>query len=146
MIEVSFIKLHEKAQLPKANNSDPETGDTGYDVYGVERTIIPAGQSRIVPTGIKVGYITPGFWFRVEARSGLGFKHDIHPHPGVIDNGYRGDLGIKVYNKSNKDYVFEAGDRVAQLAFYQLIQPKVTWTDKVQNTVRGDSGFGQSGR
>lgn len=146
MIEVQFVKLHEQAQLPRANNSTLEIGDTGYDVFCVEKTIIPAGQAGVVPTGIKVGYITPGFWFRVEARSGLGFKHDIHPHPGVIDNGYRGDLGIKLYNKSDKDYVFEVGDRVAQLAFYHLIQPRVEWTDTVQDTARGESGFGQSGR
>ena len=88
----------------------------------------------------------PGWWFRIEPRSGLGFKHNLQPHLGVIDNGYRGDLGVKLYNLGNKDYEVKPGDRIAQFVVYPLIQPVCSWADEVENTNRGDSGFGSSGK
>ena len=87
MPNARFVKTHPDAQLPKKNNES----DTGFDVFSVEEVTIPARSSAVVPVGLKVGYIPEGYWFKVEGRSGLGFKHGILPHPGIIDNGYRGD-------------------------------------------------------
>ena len=99
-MEVKFKKTHPDAKLPVKNHPDNLTGDAGFDLFAVDSIQIPARSSKVVPVGLKLASITPGFWFRIEPRSGLGFKKSLQPHLGVIDNGYRGDLGIKVYNFS----------------------------------------------
>ena len=143
---VKFLKTHDDAQLPKANNSEIGTGDSGYDLTAVESVLIPANGSKVVPVGLTVAYIESGYWFRIEPRSGLGFKHSLQPHLGVIDNGYRGDLGVKLYNFSNIDVHVSKGDRIAQFVVYPLIHPHCEWSDKVVETKRGDKGFGSSGK
>ena len=84
---VMFKKTHPDAQLPKANNSEIGTGDSGYDLTAVEDVDVYGGNSAVVPVGLMLAYIQDGYWFRIEPRSGLGFKHNIQPHLGVIDNG-----------------------------------------------------------
>lgn len=122
------------------------TCDSGYDIFACEDTLIPANGRAVVPTGVKVGYINPGFWFRIEARSGLGFKHGLAPHPGIIDNQYRGDTGICMYNHSSVDYQIKKGDRIAQIVIYPVIDVSMSWTEEVDNTDRGEKGFGSSGK
>jgi dUTP pyrophosphatase len=143
--EVRFVKTHPDAALPRANNDKLGVGDSGYDLTAVEDTIVPAARSVVVAVGLTLGYIDPGYWFRIEPRSGLGFKHSIQPHLGVIDNAYRGDLGVKLYNFSDKMYEVKKGDRIAQFVVYPLLQPRCSWSDKVVESDRGDSGFGSSG-
>lgn len=145
-IEISFKKTHPDAILPVANNTDILIGDSGYDMFSVEDVVIPSKGSNVVPIGLTLAYITPGFWFRIEPRSGLGFKHSIQPHLGVIDNMYRGDLGVKLYNFNDKDYEVKAGDRIAQFVVYELLQAKLNFTEEIDETSRGSSGFGSSGR
>jgi dUTP pyrophosphatase len=134
--------------LPVANNKELAVGDTGYDLVAVEDVLIPNESSDVVPVGLTLADISPGYWLRIEPRSGLGFKHSIQPHLGVIDNGYRGDLGVKLYNfRSDKDvdgYLVKKGDKIAQLVVYPLIQPKISFSDEVSETSRGDNGFGSS--
>ena len=84
-LSMKFVKTHEDAKLPeRAHDSD-----SGYDLYSVSEVIVPGDGSVVVPVGLTLGYLTPGWWFRVEPRSGLGFKHNLQPHLGIIDNGYR---------------------------------------------------------
>ena len=150
--KVKFIKTHPDAQLPRANNDEIGTGDSGYDLVAVEDVLIKADSSAVVPVGLTLAYIEPGFWFRIEPSSGLGFKHSIQPHLGVIDNGYRGDLGVKLYN-FNKDHrnmtlanhQVKKGDRIAQFVVYPLIHPQCEWADEIIESKRGDKGFGSSG-
>ena len=143
---IKVKKTHADAVLPVANNSNPGTGDSGYDLVAVEDKFIPAGESAVVEVGLTLADITPGYWLRIEPRSGLGFKHSIQPHLGVIDNGYRGDLGVKLYNFSNSGdgYHVSKGDKIAQLVVYRLLQPKFAFSDDVTETDRGDKGFGSS--
>lgn len=182
-VTIKFVKTHNLAVLPKYNNVDQLTGDSGMDVVAVEDVTIPyrgkksstLGKTRIVspeekehfqgyspsdvgdlvvtvkldpwavvPVGLKLAYITPGYWFRVEGRSGMGFKKHVFPHFGIIDSGYRGDMGIKLYNYSNVDVVIKAGDKIAQLIVYPLIQANVDWATEVTESVRGAKGFGSS--
>ena len=145
-MNIKVIKTHPDAVLPTANNKEPGTGDSGYDLVSVERVEITKGSSEVVPVGLTLADMTPGYWLRIEPRSGLGFKHSLQPHLGVIDNGYRGDLGVKLYNFGNKDYVVSPGDKIAQLVVYQLNQPVFEFTDDVSETSRGDKGFGSSGK
>jgi len=143
-VTIKFVKTHPLAVLPKANHSDPYTGDTGYDVTAVEKVTIPAKGWGIIPVGLKVGYITPGYWFKVEGRSGIGFKKHIFPHFGIIDNPYRGDCGIKLYNLGFEDQTFNVGDKIAQFVIYPLIQINTEWVEEVTETIRGSKGFGSS--
>jgi len=143
-VTIKFIKTHEKAVLPAPNHKEPFTGDSGYDVTAVEDMVIPTKGWAVVPVGIKVGYITPGFWFKVEGRSGIGFKRHIFPHAGIIDNPYRGDCGIKLYNFGTEDQVIKVGDKIAQFVIYPLIQANTEWTTEVTETTRGEKGFGSS--
>lgn len=144
-VDIKFVKTHPDAVLPKYNHADPYTGDSGLDVTAVEKVVIPAKGYNVVPVGLKLGFITPGYWFRVEGRSGVGFKKHIFPHFGIIDNPYRGDMGVKLYNFGTEDQTFMPGDKVAQLIIYPLIQANVNWTVEVSETKRGEKGFGSSG-
>ena len=141
---VKFVKTHPDAQLPKASTVGTiGTGDTGYDLTAVEDVQI--SRCGLVPVGLTLAYIENGFWFRIEPRSGLGFKHSLQPHLGVIDNGYRGDLGVKLYNFGSDAYQVKKGDRIAQFVVYPLIQPQCSWADEIAESDRGDKGFGSSG-
>jgi len=138
---LKFEKTHESAKLPTKNN----VSDTGYDVYSVEDVLIPARGSAVVGVGLKFAHIPEGYWVKVESRSGMGFKHGIHAHPGIIDNGYRGDAGIKLYNNTDVNYAVKAGDRIAQFVVYMNFPMAVEW-GKAEQSDRGDKGFGSSGK
>ena len=143
-VTIKFVKTHTAAVLPKFNHDDPYVGDSGIDLTCVEETLVPAKGWAVVPVGLKLGYITPGYWIRVEGRSGVGFKKHIFPHFGIIDNPYRGDMGIKLYNFGTDSQVFQAGDKIAQLIVYPLVQADIEWTDQVVESARGEKGFGSS--
>lgn len=144
--QLKFVKMHTDAILPSKNHTDPLIGDACYDLFAVETVLIPARQSAVVPVGLKVGYITPGYYFRVEARSGNGFKKGLEPHPGIIDNPYRGDMGVKIFNLSDVNQIIQKGNGVAQIAIYEMISSKVDWIseEEVESTERGEKGFGSS--
>jgi deoxyuridine 5'-triphosphate nucleotidohydrolase len=139
--EILFEKVHDDARLPQKNH---ET-DTGWDLYAVEDKVIPAKGRDVVDVGLKVSYIEPGYWVRVSSRSGLSFKHGILAHPGVIDQDYRGSMGVMLYNHSDVDYEVKKGDRVAQMLIHYNIRMDVNWGEQ-QATERGEKGFGSSGK
>ena len=144
-VQVKLVKTHPDAVLPQANNKQLATGDSGYDLVAVEQVSIPIGESAVIPVGLTLADITPGYWIRIEPRSGLGFKKSLQPHLGVIDNGYRGDLAVKMYNfHESADALIKKGDKVAQLVLYPLIQSSFDFVDEVTDTARGDKGFGSS--
>lgn len=138
---LKFEKTHESAKLPTKSHES----DTGYDVYSIEDKTIPARSSAVVGVGLKFADIPEGYWIKVESRSGLGFKHGITAHPGIIDNGYRGDAGIKLYNLTDTEYQIKAGERIAQFVVYMNIGMQVEW-GTVQKSARGEKGFGSSGK
>ncbi len=136
----------EISETGEITNNIIGTGDTGYDIFAVEDKVIPARGSAVVDTGIEVAYISPGFWFKIEARSGLGFKYSVAPHPGIVDNPYRGNLGIKLYNYSDVPYEVKKGDRIAQMVFYPIVEPHIGWLGEKVDTERNEKGFGSSGK
>jgi dUTP pyrophosphatase len=138
---LKFEKTHDNAKLPTKNHES----DTGFDVYSIEDKIIPSKGNNIVNVGLKFASIPDGYWIKVESRSGLGFKHSILAHPGIIDNGYRGDAGIKLYNLGDKDYEIKAGERIAQFVLYLNIPMAIDW-GTAELTDRNDKGFGSSGK
>jgi len=136
-----FEKTHPDAQLPKKNFDS----DAGWDLFAVESQFIPGLHTAMVPVGLKLAYLEPGYWIRVESRSGLSFKQNILAHPGVIDQNYRGDLGVLLYKHGHEDYTVAKGDRIAQLVVYYNIHMQTGW-GVVQPTDRGAQGFGSSGK
>jgi len=136
-----FAKTHEDAILPKKNHKD----DAGWDIFAVEDVLIEYNEIKVVPVGLKLAYLEPGYWIKVCSRSGLSFKHGVLAHPGVIDNGYRGDLGVLLYNHGMAQYSVKKGDRVAQLVLHFNLDIETGWGE-VQDTQRGDKGFGSSGK
>ncbi len=155
--EIKFVKTHDNAKLPQKAHGD----DNCYDLFAVEDTTIPGTRttalssphqtgvsvgSAVVPVGIKVGYITPGFGFVIKPKSGLGFKASLQPHLGEIDTGYRGDCAVKMYNFSDTDYSYKAGDKVAQIKVERNWETSVVWTDEVEVAERGEGGFGSTGK
>ncbi len=158
-VEVKFVKTHPDAKLPTRNHDNivldagtrmertiPGTCDSGYDIYCCEDQVIPRKSSAEVETGIKLGDITEGYWIRIEGRSGLGFKHSLYPHFGIIDNAYRGRMSVKIYNDGDEDYICKKGDRIAQLVVYPVIDYSVDWIETVEATHRGDKNLGSSGK
>lgn len=143
-MEIKFLKTHPDAILPKRNHESPVVGDAGFDLFAVEDTVIMPGNSAVVPVGLTLARITPGYWFRIEARSGLGFKHGIKPHFGVIDNGYRGDLGVKLYNDGPSHVTILKGQGCAQFVIFEMIDCEVAFTEEIEESERGKKGFGSS--
>ncbi len=138
---MKFEKTHPEAVLPQKNYPS----DSGWDLSAVENTVIPANGRVVVPVGLKLAYIEPGYWISVESRSGLSFKSGVLAHPGVIDQNYRGDLGVLLYNHNDQPYQVNKGDRIAQLVVHFNIQMSVDW-GAVQAADRGEKGFGSSGK
>jgi dUTP pyrophosphatase len=103
-------------------------------------------ERKVVPTGLYIE-IPPGYEGQIRARSGLAFKHGIGcPNsPGTIDADYRGEVGVILINLSNEDFSVNDGDRIAQLVIAK--HETVTWeeVDKLNDTVRGEGGYGSSG-
>ena len=138
---LKFKKTRESAVLPGKNHKD----DTGLDVTSVVDKVIPARGSAVVDVGLEFAHIDPEYWVKIEGRSGMGFKHGILPHPGIIDSGYRGDAGVKLYNLTDKDYEVKAGDRIAQFVVYNNHDVGVE-EGEIKETERGAKGFGSSGK
>jgi dUTP pyrophosphatase len=143
---VLFLKTHPDAVLPTRKHNHPANGDSGYDVTAIEDKVIPKRGASIVEVGLKLAYLPPNLWIRVESRSGLQFKHGIMAFPGIIDNMYRGDMGIRLLNFSDIDYEVKKGDRIAQFVLYPLAIVSTGWADEIQETERGEKGFGSSGK
>lgn len=111
---LTFIKLTFSAQMP--TKSTP--GSAAYDLYydgNQNISITRNGGSAIISTGISVRFPTPLHYARIFGRSGLGFLKDIDTHVGVIDNDFRGEVKVKLYNHGITNYVVQPGDRIAQL-------------------------------
>lgn len=137
-----FAKLlHSDAKLPSRSNP----GDAGYDLASVESLTIPPWGKAIVPTGVSIA-IPEDTYARIAPRSGLAAKHSIHVGAGVVDSGYRGELKVILFNLSGDEFSLSAGDRIAQIIVTQIATPDVVQVEILPDSVRGESGFGSSGK
>ena len=152
-VQIKFIKTHPDAILPTKGHDD----DNCFDLYAVEDVLIPETRTSlysaqvtvgnaIVPVGLSVGDITPGFGITIKGRSGLGFKFGLTPHQGEIDNGYRGDIGVKLYNLSGKPYTVKKGERVAQFKIEKVYDTTLEFVSDATSSNRGDGKFGSTGK
>jgi dUTP pyrophosphatase len=143
MIKVK--KEHINAKLPTRNNNT----DAGADLYSVENITIPPQSRALVSTGISVSLPKDdrmGLYGRIAPRSGLAFKHGIDVLAGVIDNDYRGIVGVVLIN-TDKEKTFEVkvGDRIAQLIIEAHYNYPFTEVADLDDTIRSNNGFGSSG-
>lgn len=136
--KVKLIK--ENAIVPtKANEHD-----VGHDLYSVEEGVIPSGGRACVQTGIVI--VPPnGYYGRICPRSGLAVKYGIDVGAGIIDPGYRGEVGVVLFNHGDKDFEYKVGDKIAQLVFHQVNCNGFIQVEELDNTERGEKGFGSSG-
>lgn len=123
-------------------------GAAGADVRAFikETIVIPAGGSKLVPTGLRVA-IPEGYEIQVRPRSGLALKNQIAVlnSPGTIDSDYRGEIGVILINHGKQDFVVEPGMRIAQLVVAPVIQARFVMQEELIGTKRGDGGFGHTG-
>ena len=120
------------------------TGAAGYDLHAAEKTVIPAHSRGVVKTGISIE-IPEGLYARIAPRSGLSVKKSIDVGAGVVDSDYRGEIGVVLINHSNKDFEVNVGDRIAQMILEQIKTPEVVEQADLDQTDRGDKGFGSTG-
>ncbi len=88
------------------------------------------------------------FEIQIRPRSGLAAKNNISVlnTPGTIDSDYRGEIKVIIYNHSNKDFVINNGDRIAQMVFTPVIKMELEETNELPQTLRGNDGFGSTGK
>lgn len=118
--------------------------DAGYDIYAREIGIVPAHGSAVFDSGVHIA-IPEGYVGFLMSKSGLNVKHDI-TGTGVIDAGYTGSIKVKLYNNSDFDFFVTYGDKLIQLVILPIITPELEFTDRLDDTDRGEKGFGSSGR
>lgn len=141
-MKIHFIKLHPKAFAPSRTN----VNDAGADLYAVENTSIPPLCRKLVKTGIAIS-MPDGIYGRIAPRSGLALKYGLDVLAGVIDPGYRGEIGVILYNTDqNSSFNINAGDRVAQIIFETCHIASFEETNILDNSIRSDGGFGSSGK
>jgi len=120
-------------------------GAAGYDLYSSKEVMIKAWGRVLVGTGIAVS-LPVGVYGRIASRSGLSLNYGLEVGGGVIDRDYTGEVGVILYNHTCRDYIVEAGDRVAQLVLERCAHFVVTEVDELYvASERGDGGFGSTG-
>ena len=145
-MELKIKKLKENAKIPhRATN-----GSAGMDLYACigESVTLAPGRLTVIPTGIAIELPDNTCAAFLYARSGLGVKHGIclSNGVGVIDSDYRGEVCVGLCNVSDKPYVIEPFERVAQMVIAPVLTPDVVEVDELSDTARGEGGFGSSGR
>ncbi len=141
-IVVKAKKLYADARLPEYAH----IGDAGADLFSYRDYIIKPGQQAFVSTGVAVA-IPYGYEGQVRPRSGLAKNHmiAITNAPGTVDSGYRGELNVILINHGDKSYEVKKGDKVAQILFKKVELAKIVEVDNLDNTTRGEGGFGSTG-
>ena len=134
------IKLDKDAIMPTRAH---ET-DAGLDLYATETQIVPARESATFDTGVHIE-LPPNTVGFLKSKSGLNVKHGLSSE-GVIDVGYTGSIVVKLYNHSGYDYKVNKGDKISQLVILPILTPELELVDSLEETERGNGGFGSSGR
>ena len=141
MSVLKFKKFHPDAQI----DSPVHPGDVGYDIHAIEEVFIPRGENRKVPVGFALE-IPEGYYVRVATRSGHGIKKGLQIHSGTVDSGFRGQLDVTVYNHSQSNYLVVKGEKIAQLILEKSIVFPLEEVQELSESVRGEKGFGSTGR
>lgn len=143
MIRVKIQLLPDCEELmPRKAHAD----DAAFDLRSRIDIDLPVRRSVLVPAGFCME-LPPGFEAQIRPRSGLALKHDIMltNSPGTIDAGYRGEVGIIVYNGGSEPFPVKRGDRIAQMVIAQLPEVELAAAGELNVSDRGEGGFGSTG-
>ncbi|KAL2088912.1 hypothetical protein ACEWY4_015811 [Coilia grayii] len=138
---LKFAKLTENATVPTRGSAKA----AGYDLYSAYDCSIGPMDKAIVKTDIQIA-IPHGCYGRVAPRSGLAAKHFIDVGAGVVDEDYRGNVGVVLFNFSKETFEVKKGDRIAQLICERICYPDLQELQTLDETERGEGGFGSTGR
>lgn len=143
--EVRVKKLRENAILPTYGSAFAAGADL-YAAIDAPMEIAP-GETKLIPTGLAFE-IPEGFAGFVHARSGLATKRGLAPanKVGVIDSDYRGEVMTALHNHGKEAQTVEPGERIAQMVIAPYITAKFILSDELDDTARGEGGFGSTGR
>ena len=144
MVELKIKKLNHKAVVPSYGSACA----AGADLYSCEGELVFApGETKLVHTGLAME-IPQGYVGLIYARSGIATKRGLAPanKVGVIDSDYRGEIMVALHNHSDKEAIIEAGERVAQIVITPYLTVNFVEADELDDTARGEGGFGSTGK
>ncbi len=121
-------------------NLDSEKREIEQESYEIQ-----PGERILIKAGIKME-IPQGFWGNIRDRSGLAFKNGLHVMAGVVDETYRGEIGVVMINLSKNSYNIKKNDRVAQMVITPYAAPDISIEDNLEESNRSENGFGSTGR
>ncbi len=124
-------------------------GSAGADLWAdlPEGAVLQPGERRLIPTGLRL-QIPQGFEAQVRPRSGLAVRHGVTVlnAPGTIDSDYRGEVQVALINLGREPFRIEPGERIAQIVFQPVRQAEFILRESIDETERGEGGFGSTGR
>ena len=145
MTKVLIKKLDAEVELPTYKTK----GASGMDLMAFikEPVTLKPQKSCLIPTGISVAF-QDDFEIQIRPRSGLAAKNSISVlnTPGTIDSDYRGEIKVILYNHGNSDFLINNKDRIAQMVLTPVIKMNLEETDNLPETIRGEGGFGSTGK
>lgn len=145
-VRVKFYRMDAGVKLPERAY---ET-DACWDIFANAEMIVQGNSKIVVPTGLKVG-LMPGWELQVRTRSGLAAMFGIFVlnTPGTIDAGYRGEIGVILFNTTGKPFMFHKGYKIAQLSLKPVYSMKILEVEREEDlgiSERGKGGFGSTGK
>ncbi len=145
MAKVLIKKLASTVKLPAYKTS----GASGMDLMAfiAEPIILKPQSSCLVPTGISVAF-SEEFEIQIRPRSGLAAKNNISVlnTPGTIDSDYRGEIKVIIFNYGNKEFIINNNDRIAQMILTPVVKMELEEIESLPETIRGEGGFGSTGK
>jgi dUTP pyrophosphatase len=138
---IKVKKTEERAIIPTRSNSD----DAGWDLYSITTRPIAPSQRVTIRTGISL-QIPEEYVGLIWPRSGMSVKNGIDVLAGVVDSGYRGEIKVCLLNTSREWMDIKEGDRIAQILFQEVPHFKLQEVEILQNSDRGQGGFGSTGK
>lgn len=139
-MDLKVKKTHRDAKLPQYGH----TGDAGLDLFSSIDFVLEKGQVEAIPSGIKMA-IPDGFVGLIWDKSGVSLK-GVHRLAGVIDSGYRGEVKVVMVNLSDKPFAIQKGMKIAQMLVQPITMVRVVETEDLDDTSRGEGGFGSTGK
>ena len=145
MVKILIKKTVKEVITPKYKTD----GSSGVDLSAFlqKKVVIKPNCSELIPTGLQVA-IPEELEIQIRPRSGLAAKESIGVlnSPGTIDSDYRGELKIILFNHGKEDFIINNGDRIAQMVLVPILKMEFEEVDSLPNTVRGQGGFGSTGK
>ena len=145
MVKVLIKKLNPKVKIPEYKSQ----GASGMDILAfIDKSIIVKPKSsKLISTGLSVAF-SQDYEIQIRPRSGLAAKNNISVlnTPGTIDSDYRGEIKIILFNHGSENFIINNKDRVAQMVLTPIIKMELEETKELPETIRGDGGFGSTGK